>query len=117
MKKLIYIPKTNFIQLNKSPNSAFRGYPTTQSWEDITYKDFMNIDFVSLDSNQLKESFEMDNNYVANQKDIDQNNSDDDLDTLSSTLDERQENIGTEDEENINKSPEIDSDLDANEEE
>ena len=42
MKKVIYVPKMNILQLNKKINSAFRGSLIYLSFDDVNTTEFNN---------------------------------------------------------------------------
>lgn len=108
MKKVIYIPKTNVISLNRTINTAFRGYPIYLSWEDIYTKDLRNINIVSEYIIKMKESFNRDNKYKSSKEDYDRSSFNPDLDNPDSKSEDEQRNREIDDEENMNDNPESD---------
>ncbi|MEP7195944.1 MAG: hypothetical protein ABI851_05450 [Saprospiraceae bacterium] len=83
-------------KINKKTN--FPGYPIYPSKEDIFNHDKKEENINPEDLSQIKESNELPN--VRNEKDFHEDISGNDLDVPGSELDDKQENIGSEDEEN-----------------
>lgn len=117
MKKVIYIPKTNIIQLNKTSNNAFRGSPIDLSKEDDNSTAFRKINIVSDNMINMKDGVKKDKNLEANQKDVDQNNVGNDLETPGSKLKNGQQNSRSEKKTNNYDSPESNTDSDEGENE
>lgn len=115
MKKVIYIPKTNIIQFNKAMNSAFRGYPIYLSSEDLYNPEFKNSKTISKDIIKFKESLEVDSSFESTQKNVDSDNTGNNLEIPGTEFYDEQENSGTEDKNSNDVSPEVDTDLDNNE--
>ncbi|TDD75464.1 hypothetical protein [Flavobacterium caseinilyticum] len=117
MKKVIYIPKTNIIQLNKTLNSAFRGHIIYLLSEDDSIKETRKINIVSDNMINMKDSVKKDENFEANQKDVNQNNFGNDLDPSGSQLKNGQENSRDEERPNNHESPKSNTDSDEKENE
>lgn len=117
MKKVIYIPKTNIIQLTKTSNTAFRGSTIYLSSEDGNAAKLRKINIVFNNMINIKDAVKKDKNFEAHQKDVDQNNFDNDLDTLGSKLKNGQENSRNEKKSNNYDSPDSNTNLDERENE
>jgi len=78
----------------------FSGYPQYPADEDIYNKFDKEFDIDPEDISKKKNIIKIDNTSLRNEKDFNEDKTGEDLDVPGSELDDKQENIGSEDEEN-----------------